>query len=115
VRRVLVCGGRNFDNMALLRETLDRLHEENEITCIIEGGARGADALAAQWSRLHGVTNRTFAADWSIGRRAGPERNARMLAEARPHLVVAFAGGAGTTDMCRRAEQAGVPVLRVGW
>ena len=46
-------------------------------------------------------------------RGAGPERNARMLAEGRPDLVVAFPGGTGTADMVRRAKAAGVRVVEV--
>ena len=36
-----------------------------------------------------------------------------MLDEAQPHIVIAFPGGRGTADMVRKAEVAGVPVVRV--
>jgi hypothetical protein len=60
------------------------------------------------------VTCRTFEADWRRGKRAGPERNQRMLDEGRPDEVWAFhtdtALGKGTADMVRKARAAGVPV-----
>jgi hypothetical protein len=37
-----------------------------------------------------------------------------MLDEYKPEAVVAFPGGRGTEDMIRRAETAGVPVMRFG-
>jgi hypothetical protein len=36
-----------------------------------------------------------------------------MLDKGRPHLVIAFKGGAGTKNMIDQAEKANVPVARV--
>jgi hypothetical protein len=44
---------------------------------------------------------------------AGGIRNQRMLDEEKPNLVVAFPGGNGTADMCRRANSAGLEVIEV--
>ena len=78
---------------------------------VIHGGARGADSLAAQWCIKQRVPEMVFRAAWSqVGLAAGPRRNARMLAEGRPDLVVAFPGGRGTEDMVRKARLAGVRV-----
>ena len=41
-------------------------------------------------------------------------RNARMLAEGKPDLVVAFPGGRGTADMVAQARKAGVRVVLAG-
>lgn len=49
-----MCGGRDFDDMALVERTLDAL----VVTEIIEGGAKGADALAERWAEARGVTVR---------------------------------------------------------
>lgn len=116
--RVLVCGGRYFgvgDDAARLSQydTLSALHEKHQFTAIIEGGAPGADAGGAAFGHQHGIAVETFKADWSRGRKAGPERNARMLAEGKPDLVIAFPGGNGTADMVRRAKAAGVRVVEV--
>lgn len=113
--RVLVCGGRDFSNKHQLYTELDRIHAETPISCIIEGGAAGADYLAARWSvRANLNDHARYPADWTMhGRAAGPIRNQRMLDEGKPDLVVAFPGGRGTADMVRRAEKAGVPVVRI--
>jgi len=46
-------------------------------------------------------------------RSAGMIRNAEMLEELGVAVVFAFKGGAGTADMERRAEAAGVLVERI--
>lgn len=79
----------------------------------MQGGASGADQLAVKWAEIHNIPVITFPANWRIGRKGGPLRNAFMLSEGRPDLVVAFPGGPGTQDMVRRAEAAGVPVKRI--
>ncbi len=112
--RVLVCGGRNFYNKALLKKTLDELHAKTPITCLIQGGADGADFLAKHWATAYGgMKQEEHKADWALGRGAGPLRNAVMLKAGRPDLVVAFKGGDGTADMVRKAKAAGVKVMEI--
>lgn len=112
--RVLVCGGRDFADARLMAAELARLHWLRGITCVIHGAAKGADRLAADWATGMGISTEAYPADWNAyGRRAGPLRNARMLVEGRPDLVVGFPGGRGTADMLRRAREAGVEVIEV--
>ena len=114
----------------LLAATLDAYRAEHGIACLIHGAASGADGHAAGWASERGVPVAAFPADWGDlshpeariktagGRRydanAGPRRNARMLAEGRPDVVISFRGGRGTADMIGRAEAVGVPVIRAG-
>lgn len=115
-RRVLVCGGRDFHDVALLIRTLNHYHDQyGQKLRIINGGATGADRLAAEWAERRHVPVQTYWAYWKThGKKAGPIRNQRMLDEGKPDLVVAFPGGRGTADMVRRARAAGVPVKEVG-
>lgn len=121
--RVLVCGGRNYgytwiDGKKLvdyeqLRKMYDVLDEIN-ITVLITGRARGADRFSELYARRAGIEIEAYPADWNqFGKRAGPIRNAQMLREGRPGLVVAFPGGVGTAHMCSIAEKAGVEVKKV--
>jgi hypothetical protein len=118
--RVLVCGGRDFDDhLAVVRALIPykptgrALLEPSEHIIIHGGCPTGADKLADEWCDVFGVRKRVYLADWKKhGRAAGPIRNARMLAEGKPDLVLAFPGGRGTADMVRKAEAAGVPVVR---
>jgi SLOG family YspA-like protein len=116
--RLLVCGSRTWTDRARLRQVLDQVvaeHSDGQVV-LIEGDARGADRLAGQLARERGWRLEHYPADWTRqGRAAGFQRNARMLQQGRPDLVVAFTVGPlhesrGTADMVRRARAAGVPV-----
>ena len=110
--RVLVCGGRAFDDRDMLNAALDKVHQERGFTLLIAGGARGADTLAEEWANAVGLPCTVYRADWeNLGRKAGPIRNQQMLDEGRPDLVVAFPGGRGTADMVGRARSAGIEVI----
>ncbi len=110
--KVLVCGGRNFGNRALLYSIMDHHHREaGAFEYLIHGAARGADTLAGEWARERAVPVHSFPADWHThGNSAGPIRNALMIAQGKPDLVIAFPGGAGTANMIRQAEVAKIPV-----
>jgi cephalosporin hydroxylase len=113
--RVLACGGRSFEDYALLAITMESIRETRGISSLIAGGARGADTLAEEWARARGIECSVLRADWiGRGRAAGPIRNQRMLDEGKPDLVVAFPGGRGTADMMSKARAAGVEVIEVG-
>ena len=101
-----------------LLEWATEVIRDRKPTVIIEGGATGADSIAARAAVILQVPCVvTFKADWSMGRRAGPVRNQRMLDEGRPDLVLAFTHplgiSVGTADMVRRAKRAGVEVEQV--
>lgn len=111
---VLVCGGRDFADQRLLVRTLEGVLKGPGIGVLVQGGARGADTLAANWGRMRGLAVVTVMADWEReGRAAGPIRNQRMLDEHHPDLVIAFPGGKGTADMVRRARAGGYKVTEI--
>lgn len=110
---VLVCGGRSFADYGIVMATLSELLREHSNMEIMHGAASGADSLAQAWAVESRVRATKFPADWKrYGKMAGSVRNQAMLS-AGPDLVVAFPGGVGTADMCRRARDAGVKVMVV--
>jgi hypothetical protein len=134
--RVLVCGGRNYDNRDHIHNTLcDIDTERGPIACVIHGAATGADHEGMIWAQMMATARPfmrhvPFKADWDninvpgavikyrrngrpYNAAAGPMRNARMIKEGRPDLVVAFPGGNGTADMVCRARAAGIEVIEV--
>lgn len=112
--RILVCGGRDYADQALLFGVLDMEAEQAPIYTIIQGGADGADRLARLWCHSRKCRFENYPADWRThGRAAGPIRNQQMLDEGRPTKVIAFPGGRGTADMVRRAKAASVPVYEI--
>jgi YspA, cpYpsA-related SLOG family len=108
--KLLVCGGRDYNNIVKLNKVLDTYN----IDCIIEGGAPGADKLAKLYGTNKGICVLTCEANWNkYGKSAGPLRNKWMLDYGRPDLVVAFPGGSGTASMVALAEAACVRVVIV--
>ena len=113
--RILVCGGRDFDDKDYLFQTLDGYELRNRHDAIISGAARGADALASLYANMRGVMLEEYPADWkTYGRAAGFVRNRQMLVCGKPDLVVAFPGGKGTAMMVKLAREAGVGVIEMG-
>lgn len=130
MHHLLVCGGRDYRNGALVFTTLDALHAEHQFRDFMQGGATGADALAREWAMTKpeivrweckaawldlshpDAVIRTRADGTQYDAKAGHRRNTRMLAWL-PDLVVAFPGGDGTKDMVRQARAANVQVMEV--
>lgn len=83
--RLLVFGGRYYSDRSAAFWALDQVHAASPVTCVIHGGARGADALGDSWAHARGIYTERVRAEWEThGRRAGMLRNARMLAEFAP-------------------------------
>jgi hypothetical protein len=99
--RLLVCGGRDYQNRDRVWRLLDGIHRKHGIAVIIEGRCPlgGADLHAQHWAEARGVENLGF----PMKGRAGPARNSRMLAEGRPTHCLSFPGGSGTADMTGKA------------
>jgi hypothetical protein len=113
MKRLLVTGGRDYlDSYQVLRmlvQARDHLGDVGEIT-LVHGGARGADALAAETAARLGMRVEAHPADWKRhGRAAGMIRNAEMVALGAD-LCIAFPGGEGTRNCVRRAMDAHIPV-----
>lgn len=111
--RLLVCGGREYEDRKAVFRALDEVQMAVGVAVLIHGAARGADTLAGEWAKSRGISVLAFPADWNKHKQAaGPIRNSQMLKEARPTGVVAFPGGVGTEDMVDKALRAGLEVWR---
>ena len=113
--KIIVCGGRDYKDLPTLYTVLDQIHAENKLTCLVNGGYRGADKLASRWAEQRGVPFLEVHANWEkYGKEAGPKRNTQML-KLHPDVVavVAFPGGDGTIDMTSKAIEAKKTVVTV--
>lgn len=117
--RVVVTGSRVMSRGGLVLHRLREVQERwGEFTYLAQGGATGADNLAAVAARDMGVFETwTFKVDHQLDGPwpgAGCARNRRMLEAARPDLVVAFWDGkreaSGTLDCIQQAINRGIPV-----
>lgn len=110
--RVIVAGGRDFNDYDFLSNTLDKLfsnlHDDVIILC---GKARGADALGEKYANDHGYQVDYYPADWDrYGKSAGYLRNLEMARNA--DCLVAFWDGEskGTKHMIEVAYKFGLEI-----
>lgn len=105
--RILVCGSRDYSNVAAVHRVLDLYSPIR----IVAGDATGADFIALEYAKAKNISRKRYDADWTkYGLAAGPIRNKRMITEETIDLVIAFPGGKGTTDMIKQAKQANIRV-----
>ncbi len=101
--KLLVSGGRDFNDVDFIVDYLMRVHKSKKITTVIAGGARGVDTIAEMWADELGIETDIFEvtdADWKkYGKRAGILRNKIMFEESKPDGVFCFPGGNGTANM----------------
>ncbi len=120
--KVLVTGGRDYQNRVQVFVSLDIIHALRPIEIVIHGACgwngdetdvtgvlylgemTGADRWADEWAIARKVRLERVPARWtSFGGQGGPIRNGEML-DLKPDIVVAFPGGAGTANCCRQAR-----------
>lgn len=109
---VVVCGSRDFADPFRVSLEIDARIAKLPAGCtVLTGGAAGADAIAHESARRHGLPVSVMRADWEEhGKRAGIVRNLQMLDE-NPDLVIAFWNGAskGTRHTITEAQKRGIP------
>lgn len=103
--KVLVCGSTRLRNAEKLIELLDELHEQSNITCLVNGGARGADLLASQWAHSKSITVKRFKVDSAPTKDAFCALNDKMLNEEPPDLVLTVDPGTISYDLTRKATE----------
>lgn len=101
--KVIIAGGRDFTNYALVEDAIKC--SAFEITQVVSGKAKGVDTLGEVWALANNIPVEAFPADWSQhGRAAGPIRN-REMAEYADALIAIWDGESkGTANMIQQAR-----------
>lgn len=104
--KVIIAGGRTFNDYQLLCEKCDHaLSQQTEIE-IVSGTANGADKLGERYAKEKGYSIKQFPADWNkFGKSAGYKRNEDMAKYG--DALIAFWDGEskGTKHMIDLAKQ----------
>lgn len=104
--RVIVAGGRDFNDYKFLNDILNEKKDViDEIVC---GEARGADKLGKTWGIRNGIPVKSFFAEWDKYKRsAGPIRN-RQMGEYGDYLIAFWDGKSkGTKNMIETMKKLG--------
>jgi len=114
--KVIIAGGRDFDDYDLVKSKLDNLLVNRDPVEIVSGTARGADKLGERYAYKTNLPVARFPANWQLyGKSAGYKRNAQMADYA--DALVAFWDGKsrGTKHMIDLAKSAGLQVRVVNY
>lgn len=84
--KIAIIGSRTFCDKTLFQEVVNNL--PFKIMEIISGGAKGADALAAEWAASNEIPLLIFKPEWNkYGRAAGVVRN-KLIVESCDYCLV---------------------------
>lgn len=114
--RILVTGSRDWTDRQTIIDAFLDLNEWRPIdwddVVVVHGDCpTGADHIADVWARSVGLKVEAHPADWSIGKKAGPLRNKKMV-DLGADIVLAFPKGEsrGTRGCIKLAQEAGLEV-----
>jgi hypothetical protein len=112
--KVIIAGGRDFNDYNLLKLKVDKILSQKKIThkiFILSGNARGADSLGEQYAKENSLEIIKFPADWSTyGKQAGMKRNVEMANEADALIAFWDGNSHGTKHMIDIATKKGLLV-----
>ena len=109
--KIIIAGGRDFDNYDLLCQKVDKILSRQSEIEIVSGTAKGADKLGERYATERGYPIKRFPADWGqYEKRAGYIRNEDM-AEYSDALIAFWNNKSkGTKHMIDIAKQEGLLV-----
>jgi hypothetical protein len=103
--RVIVAGGRDFQNYNLLKNKLDLLLSSKENVVIVSGCAKGADMLGEKYARQNNLVISFYPALWGqFGKQAGFGRNLEMAKNADACVCFWDGESTGTKHMIDTAK-----------
>ena len=114
--KVIIAGGRDFDNYNLLKEKCNNILSNATNIEIVEGGAKGADTLGKRYGREKEYLIVTFPANWDEhGKAAGVIRN-RQMAEYADCLIAFFDGKSrGTKNIIEEARKRNLKIRVINY
>lgn len=109
--RVIIAGSRGVADPVALEQAIAA--SGFRITCVVSGGARGADALGEAWAWRNGVSLSIMPAEWDKrGKRAGLIRNEEMAKYAEALIALWDGQSPGTRHMIETAARLGLPTYK---
>jgi len=103
--RVIIAGGRFFDDYDLLKKKVDSILKECTNIVIVSGMAKGADTLALNYAKEKGYNTIEMPANWDkYGKSAGYRRNEDMARISDACIVFWDGKSKGTGHMINIAK-----------
>ena len=114
--RVIIAGGRNFNDYNKLRNSCDKILSNQTEIEIVSGTANGADKLGERYATDNNYKLSVFPAEWDkYGKSAGYKRNQQM-AEYSDSLIAFWDGKSkGTKHMIDIARKLNLNVRVISY
>lgn len=109
--RLLICGGRHFDDAAQVEAELSLLHANSPVSVIIHGGLPGIGVASEVWARKNNIHVIRYPANFSLGKSGDSTRDEFMLTDSRADTLLIFPGGRRTAELLREARRTGFRVI----
>jgi hypothetical protein len=114
--KVIVAGGRDFQNYNLLSEKLDKLFSKRADVVIISGMAKGVDSLAVKYAEDNKLRVSEFPAQWAKhGNASGFRRNIEMARAADACVCFWNGKSPGTKHMIDTAQRFGLKLRIINY
>lgn len=111
MKKIIVAGGRDFQNYKLLASKLDIFLSSCPDAIIVSGMAKGADQLAIRYAKEKGLFLSEWPADWNKhGNSAGFRRNAEMAHFADACVCFWDGKSVGTKHMIETAKAKNIDI-----
>lgn len=113
--RLLITGSRTWSDVAVIEREFEVVAKhEGSAVVLVSGGAKGADTLCEQIAERHGWVVERHLPDWSVGKRAGFDRNRKMV-DLGADMCLAFIkdDSAGASQCSRIAKEAQIPTRAI--
>jgi len=113
--KVIIAGSRNLSSLYPYSFVESVIEQSGfEITEVVSGGCRGADASGERWAKANNIPVKLFPADWKKhGKAAGPIRNEEMAKYADALIAIKVNNSRGTTSMINLAEKYNLKIYTV--
>lgn len=110
--RLGIVGSRTFTSYSKFKKLVGSYIEANGIpSCIVSGGAKGADSLAERYAKENKIRMQIFLPEWNkYGKKAGLMRNTDIVNNSDVIIAIPTDSSVGTYDTIRKANKKGVSV-----
>jgi len=109
--KIIIAGGRDFDNYDLLCQKVDKILSRQSEIEIVSGTAKGADKLGERYAAEHGYPIIHYIPDWNFfGKSAGYIRNVEMADNADALILFWNGKSKGSGHMLKIAKGKGLKI-----